>query len=57
MNYRDISDEQLIYMLHESSEDAKDLLFEKYKYIIDIELKKYSSMARVLASSEDSCNI
>ena len=48
MNYRDISDEQLIYMLHESSEDAKDLLFEKYKYIIDIELKKYSSMARVL---------
>jgi RNA polymerase sporulation-specific sigma factor len=48
MSYKDISDEQLIYMLHESSEDAKDLLFEKYKYIIDIELKKYSSMARVL---------
>ena len=48
MSYKDISDEQLIHMLHESSEDAKDLLFEKYKYIIDIELKKYSSMARVL---------
>jgi len=48
MSYKDRSDEQLIYMLHESSEDAKDLLFEKYKYIIDIELKKYSSMARVL---------
>jgi RNA polymerase sporulation-specific sigma factor len=48
MRYNDIDDEQLVSMLHESSEDAKDILFEKYKYIIDIELKKYSSMARVL---------
>ncbi len=48
MRYEDIDDQQLINMLHESSEDAKDILFEKYKYIIDIELKKYSSMARVL---------
>ena len=48
MNYEEINDEHLISMLHESSEDAKDILFEKYKYIIDIELKKYSSMARVL---------
>ncbi len=48
MRYEDINDQQLINMLHESSEDAKDILFEKYKYIIDIELKKYSSMARVL---------
>lgn len=48
MRYEDIDDEQLVSMLHESSEDAKDILFEKYKYIIEIELKKYSSMARVL---------
>ena len=48
MRYEDINDEQLIVMLHESSEDAKDILFEKYRYIIEIELKKYSSMARVL---------
>lgn len=48
MRYEDIDDGQLISMLHESSEDAKDILFEKYRYIIDIELKKYSSMARVL---------
>jgi RNA polymerase sporulation-specific sigma factor len=48
MRYEDISDEQLISMVHEASDDAKDILFEKYKYIIDIELKKYSSMARVL---------
>lgn len=48
MRYEDIDDEQLISMLHESSDEAKDILFEKYKYIIEIELKKYSSMARVL---------
>ena len=48
MRYEDIDDGQLISMLHESSEEAKDILFEKYRYIIDIELKKYSSMARVL---------
>ncbi len=48
MKYKDINDQELINMLHESSEDAKDILFEKYRYIIDIEMKKYSSMARAL---------
>lgn len=48
MKYRDTNDEELINMLHESSDDAKDILFEKYKYIIDIEMRKYASMARVL---------
>lgn len=48
MKYKDTNDGQLINMLHEASEDAKDVLFEKYKYIIDIEMKKYSRMARTL---------
>ena len=48
MVYKDIDDSQLIGMIHEASEDAKDILFEKYKYIIDIEMKKYSRMARTL---------
>lgn len=48
MRYKDINDQELIMMLHESSEEAKDILFEKYRYIIDIEMKKYSSMARAL---------
>ncbi len=48
MNYQEIDDNELILQLHEASEDAKDILFEKYKYIIEIELKKYSRMARVL---------
>ena len=29
MRYEDISDEQLISMVHEASDDAKDILFEK----------------------------
>ena len=48
MNYDELNDNELINMVRESSDDAKDLLFEKYKYIIDIELKKYSSMAKQL---------
>ncbi|MGN1371887.1 MAG: sigma-70 family RNA polymerase sigma factor [Candidatus Coprovivens sp.] len=48
MQYKDIDDSQLISMIHEASEDAKNILFDKYKYIIDIELKKYSRMARTL---------
>ena len=48
MDYGELNDNELISMIHESSEDAKDLLFKKYKYIIDIEIKKYSSMAKLL---------
>lgn len=41
MNYKDYSDSELCSMICESNEDAKDILFEKYKYIIDIIIKKY----------------
>ncbi len=49
MNYTEINDEQLIHMIREDSEDAKDILYEKYKYIIDIELKKYKRVAYALS--------
>lgn len=48
MIYEDYSDNQLISMVRESSEDAKDILYKKYLYIIDIEIKKYSRMAKLL---------
>lgn len=48
MVYEEYGDEQLINLLHESSEEAKDILFDKYKYIIDIEIRKYMSMANML---------
>lgn len=48
MIYEDYDDNQLVQMIHESSDEAKDVLFEKYKYIIEIEIKKYLNMANML---------
>ena len=48
MVYEEYGDEQLINLLHESSEEAKDILFDKYRYIIDIEVRKYLNMANML---------
>ena len=48
MVYENYDDEQLIELMRESSEEAKDILFDKYRYIIDIEIKKYSNMANLL---------
>ena len=48
MKYKDYNDHELIMMMRESLEEAKDILFDKYKYIIDIELKKYSNIANIL---------
>lgn len=45
MNYEDYSDSELYSMVCESNEDAKDILFMKYKYIIDIVIKKYAFTA------------
>lgn len=46
-SYSDCNDYELIGMVRESSEDAKDILFNKYRYIIDCEVKKYSKMASI----------
>lgn len=48
MDYGDYSDSYLLDMICESSEEAKDMLYQKYKYIIDIVIKKYVSMANML---------
>ena len=41
MNYREYSDSELCSMICESNEEAKEILFNKYKYIIDYIVKKY----------------
>ena len=46
-NY-DYNDEQLIELVRESSDEAKDVLFEKYRYIIEVEVKKYVAAASAL---------
>lgn len=48
MDYSEVNDSELISMVRESSMEAKDILFNKYKYIIDIEIRKYSNVARVI---------
>lgn len=46
-NY-EYNDEQLLQLIRESSDVAKDLIFEKYKYIIDVELKRYTAASKKL---------
>ncbi len=45
MKYDDYSDNELYFLVCESDEGAKDMLFQKYKYIIDIVIKKYAFSA------------
>lgn len=48
MDYSKINDSEMLCMIQEASLDAKDALFLKYRYIIEIEVKKYLSMAHLL---------
>lgn len=45
MKYDECSDSELFSMICEENEDAKDILFMKYRYIIDIVIKKYAFTA------------
>ncbi len=45
MNYEDYSDGELYSLVCEQDEDAKDMLYMKYKYIIDIVIKRYAFSA------------
>ena len=36
MNYQECSDSELYSMVCESNEDAKEYLYNKYKYVIDV---------------------
>ena len=45
MEYNDI---ELVHMVNENNEEAKDILYEKYNYIIDILMTKYKNIFYVL---------
>ena len=34
MNYKNINDYEVLYMIRENSDDARDLIFQKYSPII-----------------------
>ena len=46
MDYKDYSDSELMYLVKESNEDAKDIILEKYRYVIDIIFSKYKSLGK-----------
>lgn len=48
MEYQEYSDSELYSLICESSEEAKDILYQKYKYIIDVIIKKYFYTAKKL---------
>ena len=40
-NFDDYNDSELIMMIHESSEEANDILYKKYNYLINVIVGKY----------------
>lgn len=46
-------DNELINMISENSEEARDLIFEKYSYIIDIVIAKYKNVINGLSIDLD----
>lgn len=50
---RDVSDNELIYLATENNEDATNILYDKYKYIVDITVSKYTRSAYALNLEKD----
>ena len=47
-DYTSYTDNELYALICEENEDAKEVLLNKYKYIIDLIVKKYSNRARII---------
>ena len=46
MDTTEITDEELFALACEENEDAKNLLFERFKFVVEINLKKYKRIAK-----------
>lgn len=44
--YDDYNDQELLYLICESNEDANNILYDKYKKIIDIKVNKYKNLGK-----------
>ena len=51
MDYKDINDYEVLYMIKENDEDAVELLYEKYKPVIDKKIYKWNSVLNKLGIS------
>ena len=45
---KEVTDNELLYLASENNEDATNLLYDKYKYIVDITVNKYTRSAYAL---------
>ena len=45
MDYNKINDSELLMMIMEDDDNAKNIIYDKYYYIVDIYVKKYNKMA------------
>ena len=50
--YNDIDDYELISLLPENPDEIKSIIYEKYKYIVDIIIKKYSKAIKTFQVDE-----
>ena len=41
--YEDNNDYELLYLIEEKNEEAKDLFYEKYKPLVEMKAKRYYS--------------
>ena len=48
MDYKEYNDNELLILISEESEEAKEILYKKYQYIINIIIKKYLTSAKIL---------
>lgn len=46
MNLSDISDDELFMLCLEENEEAKNILYDRYKFIIDININKYKGLVQ-----------
>lgn len=46
MNYNDIDDIELITLLEENDENVRNIIYDKYSYLVDILIKKYQRAIR-----------
>ena len=49
MDYNNINDDELIMMIRESNDEAKDIMYAKYRFIVNYMVKKYKNLAYKLS--------
>lgn len=57
MNYKDVNDYELLYMVQENSDDSMEIIFDKYRPLIDQKTRKWSAIYKKLGLGIDTEDI